>query len=238
MIGILLRIADDGARRMLVAYLVVVTIASLLISAAFVTLLPLTTALLSDEPESALPTLGLHIAFGLLAGCLDFASTLLGQRAGARLILRMHELLAERLARLPLGWFDAERTGSVSNVTTRGVTFAANAPESMIRPMLYGLVPPSVVSLVMFTVDWRLGLCFLAAAIVVAIVYRWAQTRDRRFEEVADQSDAEGAARVIEFAAAQPAVRASGPDSLGERSVRAALVFQRAAKRADRKSVV
>lgn len=232
MIKILMRIGDAPARRMLVAYLVVVTAATLMASAAFVTLFPLMLALSSGEPASALPALGLLAAFGLLAGCLDFTATLLGQRAGARLILRMHELLAESAARLPLGWFDAERTGTVSNVATRGVTFAANAPESMIRPMLYGLVPPSVVSLAVFVVDWRLGLCFLIAVVVVAVVYRWAQARDGRLEEAVDERDEEGAARVMEFAAAQPAVRAAGPDSLGERSVREALVAQRAAKRA------
>ncbi|MFV2175664.1 ABC transporter ATP-binding protein [Actinomadura sp. LOL_016] len=232
MIRFLMRIGDTSARRMLSAYLVVVTFATLLTSAAFVLLIPLTTALLSDDPESALPVLGLLTVFVLLAGCFDVASTIIGQRAGGRLILRMHRLIAERMARLPLGWFDAEHTGSISNVTTRGVTFAANAPESMIRPMLYGLVPPTVVSLAIFVVDWRLGLCFLGAVILVAVVYRWAQARDVRFDEAADRRDDDGAARVIEFAAAQPAVRAAGPDSLGERSVRTALVEQRAAKRA------
>ena len=81
-----------------------------------------------------LPALGLLAVFALLAGACDFAATLIGQRAGARFILHMHQLIAERTARLPLGWFDAERTGAISNVITRGVTFAANAPESMIRP--------------------------------------------------------------------------------------------------------
>jgi ATP-binding cassette subfamily B protein len=232
MIRFLMRIGDHPARRMLLAYLTVVTLATLLTSGAFLTLFPLLTALFSAEPVTALPALGLLVAFGSLAGCFDVAATLIGQRAGARLVLRMHQLIAERIARLPLGWFDAERTGSIGNVTTRGVTFAANAPESMIRPMLYGLVPPSAVSLAMFPVDGRLGLCFLTAVIVVAVVYRWAQTRDGRFEQAADDQDEEGAARVIEFAAAQPAVRAAGPDSLGERSVRTALVAQRDAKRA------
>ncbi|GAA4996093.1 ABC transporter ATP-binding protein [Actinopolymorpha pittospori] len=232
MIRFLMRIGDTRARRMLAAYLVVVTVATLLTSAAFVTLLPLTTALLSDEPASMLAPLGLLVAFAVLAGMCDVTATLIGQRAGARFILRMHQLIAERTARLPLGWFDAERTGSISNVTTRGVTFAANAPESMIRPMLYGLVPPTLVSLAMLRVEWRLGLCFLLAAGLVAVVYRWAQARDGRFEQAVDASDEEGAARVIEFAAAQPAVRAAGPDSLGERSVRTALAEQRTAKRA------
>ena len=232
MIGLLLRISDPPARRVLVAYVVVMILATLTASATFVTLVPLLTALLSGQPASALPVLGLLAGLGLLAACLDFTATLLGQRAAARLILRMHQLLAERTARLPLGWFDAERTGAISNVTTRGVTFAANAPESILRPLLYGLVPPSVVSLAMFVVDWRLGLCFLIAVVLVAVVYRWAQARDARLERAADERDEEGAARVIEFSTAQPAVRAAGPDSLGERSVRAALVAQRAAKRA------
>ncbi|WP_213451848.1 ABC transporter ATP-binding protein [Rhizomonospora bruguierae] len=231
MIRFLIRIGDAPARRMLVAYCVVVAGATLLTSAAFVTILPLTIALLSDEPASALPALGMLVAFGLVAGCLDVTGTLLGQRAGARLILRMHELIAERVARLPLGWFDVDRAGSISNVTTRGVTFAANAPESMLRPMLYGLVPPSIVGLVMFVVDWRLGLSFLLGGGVVVVVYRWALARDGRVEQAADARDEDGAARVIEFAAAQPAVRAAGPGSLGERSVRAALVAQRAATR-------
>jgi hypothetical protein len=77
MIRTLMRIGDAPARRMLVAYCVVVACATLLTSAAFVTILPLTIALLSDDPASALSVLGMLVTFGLLAGVLDFTGTLL-----------------------------------------------------------------------------------------------------------------------------------------------------------------
>ena len=230
MIRVLLRIGDAPARRLLIALLVVVAIAALIASSMFVLLLPLTSALLSDDPASALPTLGLLVAAGLIAGFFDISATLISQHMSSRYILRMHQLIAERTTQLPLGWFDAERIGAISNLTTRGVTFTSLAPELILRPIVYGIVPPAIVGLTMFAVDWRLGLSFLASVIALVAVYRWATNRDESLENVADHHDAEGAARVIEFAAAQPAVRAAGPNSLGEKSVRDALKAQLASR--------
>ncbi|MFI6368786.1 ABC transporter ATP-binding protein [Nocardia sp. NPDC050630] len=189
-------------------------------------------ALFSTDPASAVAAAAVLAGFGLAAGCLDVAATLIGQRAGARYILRMHELIGLRAARLPLGWFDTERTGPISHMVTRGVVFAANAPDTIWRPMLHGLLAPAVAAAAAVVIDWRLGLCLLSGVGLVAVVYRWTRARRDRWERAVDRHNEEGAARVLEFAAAQPAVRAAGPDSLAERSVRDALRAQRAATRA------
>jgi ATP-binding cassette, subfamily B, bacterial IrtB/YbtQ len=232
MIRTLMRIGDVRCRWMLRSYLLVAVGSAVLVGGVLLAVVPLARALFSGDPAGAVPVAVTIAALGLAAGCLDVVATVLGQRAGARYILRMHELIAERAAQLPLGWFDTERTGPISHMVTRGVVFAANAPESILRPMLHGLLAPTVVSVASLAIDWRLGLCLTTGVVAVAAVYRWTRARGARFEREVDLQNEAGATRVLEFAAAQPAVRAAGPDSLAERSVRDALRAQRGAAEA------
>lgn len=229
MIRLLFRFADPVARRRLAGYLVVAAAASITVSLLLIALLPLARAIFSDDPATALPWVWAIAGLGLAAGLLELVGTVLGQRAGATLILRMHEVIGARIMRLPLGWFDTERAGTISHLTARGVVFAANAPESILRSVLQAVVAPVLVSAAVVFVDPLLGGAMLLGIVLVVTVWMATRIRGQRLERIADDINHEGAARVLEFAAAQPAVRAAGPDSLAERSVRAALREQQIA---------
>lgn len=228
MIRILLRIADPTTRRMLRGFLTAAALSTVLAAATLASLIPLLRALFSTDPGTALPLLPVTAGLGLATAALDVFATVRGQRTGARLILCMHEVIAERVARLPLGWFDAERTGPISHLATRGVTFAANAPETILRPVLHALLAPAGVGLaVAVAVDPLIGACMLAGTAAVAVVWRTTRTKGQRLELAVDRTNEEGASGVLEFAAAQPAVRAAGPGSLAERALRGTLRAQR-----------
>ncbi len=229
MIRLLFRFADPVARRRLAGYLVVAATASITVSLLLIALLPLARAIFSDDPATALPWVWAIAGLGLAAGLLELVGTVLGQRAGATLILRMHEVIGARIMRLPLGWFDTERAGTISHLTARGVVFAANAPESILRSVLQAVVAPVLVSAAVVFVDPLLGGAMLLGIVLVVTVWMATRIRGQRLERIADDINHEGAARVLEFAAVQPAVRAAGPDSLAERSVRAALREQQIA---------
>lgn len=229
MIRRLYAIADADARRRLTTYLVLSAVAIMLVSTALVLLIPLIRALFSDDPAQALPSVIAIAAVGLAAMTIEIVSGMYGERTGAVLILRMHEVIGERIMRLPIGWFDSERIGTISALTSRGVTFAANAPNSFLRPVWQATVGPLVVATAVVFIHPVIGATMLLGGIAVVLVWRAVRAREQRFRLRSDQMNEEGTARVLEFAAAQPAVRAAGPDSLAERSVRAALREQRAA---------
>lgn len=229
MIRTMLRLAGTPARAQLMLYLVIAVGAAVLLGALLVSLIPLVRAVFSGDPASAVPLLVPVALLGLLAALLEFSAAIVGQRLGAALILRMHQLIGERATMLPLGWFDAERAGAISHLTTRGVTFAANAPESILRPVLQAIVAPTVVGLAVLVLAPPVGASMLAGIAAVTLAWLITRKRGHHLEQEADRMDHEGAARVLEFASAQPAVRAAGPDSLAERSVREVLRAQRKA---------
>ncbi|WP_217134951.1 ABC transporter ATP-binding protein [Leucobacter chinensis] len=227
MLRLLFRFADQHARRRLALYLTVTVAATLSIAGLLVSLVPLVGYLFSGDTDAALRTLGVVACFGVATAVLEFFGTVLGQRAGATLILRMHQVIGERVMRLPLGWFDTERAGALSHLTARGVTFAANAPESILRAVLQAVIAPLCVGLAMFAVDVPVAITMVVGILVVVIVWALTRSRGQQLERAADVIQQEGASRVLEFATAQPAVRAAGPDSLAERGVRRALTDQR-----------
>ncbi len=212
--------ADRGS---LVVYVTVLAVSSALIAAVLVLLVPLVRALFSQEPSRALePAVAIAIV-GSCAAAANIAMTVLGQRLGARYVLRMHDLIGDRVARLPLGWFDAERTGPISQLVTRGVPFAANAPDMMFRPLVQGVIAALAATVAALLVHPLLAGVTLVGAVAVGIAYRWSDAWATGLEHRADAAAAEASARVIEFADAQPAVRLAGPDSLAVRSVRASV---------------
>lgn len=237
MIRRLYAIADASGRARIVVYLALAAVEILLMSAMLVMLIPLARALFSGDPGSALPLIVAIASLGLLTAVAEVASSVFGQRMGGALILRMHETIGERIMALPIGWFDNERVGTISYLTSRGVTFAANAPSSFLKPVWQATVAPILVGVAVLWVDPIVGACMVTGGVLVVVVWRGVRRREQLLRERSDELNSEGAARVLEFAAAQPAVRAAGPDSLAERSVRDALREQlRAARRTLRAS--
>lgn len=229
MIRRLYAISDAAARRRLTTYLVLSAVVIVAVSATLVMLIPLVRALFSDDPARALPYVLSIATVGLVAMTIEIFSSMYGERSGAALILRMHEVIGEQIMRLPIGWFDSERVGTISALTSRGVTFAANAPNSFLRPVWQATVGPLIVAAAVLFIDPVIGVTMLLGGVAVFLVWHAVRAREQRLRVRSDQMNEEGAARVLEFAAAQPAVRAAGPDSLAERSVRTALREQRTA---------
>ncbi|WP_159573747.1 ABC transporter ATP-binding protein [Curtobacterium sp. 18060] len=235
MIRNLFRLVDDAERRALRRYLVLAVAATVLVSATIAALVPLIAALVdrsTGRPDADVVTpFVVLVCLGIAAGVLDVASTVVGQLLGGRLILRMHEVMADRIARLPLGWFTGDRASGLNTVAAGGVTFAANAPDSLFRPLLAATIAPVLPAVVLLIVEWRIGLVVIVGAVLVALVWRATRRRDAQFDARVDELNGEGSARVLEFASAQPAVRAAGADSIAERSVRSAIEGQRSAAR-------
>nr|WP_246372324.1 ABC transporter ATP-binding protein [Gordonia humi] len=230
MITDLFRIGDEQTDRVLRRYLASTVIAALCVAAAVGCLIPLADAMFSSRSSSTILSWAAAVAASAaVAAVLDWRGTLVAQDLSGRYIERMHALIADRVLRLPLGWFDTDRSGRLGRTVSFGVMFAANAVETMIRPVLQTLVLTAAVAGVLGVVDWPSGLCVLAAAAAVLGVFVWAHRRNHAAETRVDAANAEAASRVLEFARAQAVIRAAGPDSLGERATRAALADQRAA---------
>lgn len=226
MIAALWTIGGRRERRALIGYLIVLAAFVLLAAVPLILLAPVLAAVAAGEAARAVSLLVALGLAGVGAALCGLVATVVGQRVGSAFILRMHTLIGERMARLPLGWFDVERTGALSETVTRGVTFAANAPDMMLRPLLQALVTPAIAGIGLLFIDVRAGVCVLGSVLVVGVAYAWAQRATELLDVRSERHVEDGSARMIEFVTAQPAVRLAGPGSVAETHVRDAIERQ------------
>ncbi len=212
-----------------------VALAALLQGVCFALTVPVLDHLLSGAPETAWPWIGAM----LFVGCVQMAVRWYAQdrafRFGRRVASILHRRLGDHIVRLPLGWFVGGRSGEVSLLTSQGVPQLMSVPAHLLRPILEAVLIPAAAVVVLVVYEWRLALVVLVTAPLVAIVYHWSGNVVQRFDRSRHDASTEASARIVEYAQAQPVLRAfrsqeAGPgfldDALGgeRQAVRRALL--------------
>lgn len=222
-------LGEDAAplRRMLAGLLAGAVLQGL----GFALLLPVVDRLAAGDAAGAGWWL-LAVAAVLVAyATVHYLTQMAGYLTAIALSRRLFRRLGDHLAQLPLGWFDDERVGAVGRLTSNGVVDVMGMPAHLLRPLVNALVVPLTVAVVTLFVDWRLGLAILVAGPIVALVYRWSASQVER-SDLRSETAAIGAAnRLVEYARAQPVLRAFDHQGAGARLLDDALVTQRDADR-------
>ncbi|MET8778360.1 ABC transporter ATP-binding protein [Nocardia sp. NPDC004654] len=160
-----------------------------------------------------------HVWFVVIAGAAGLLVRLLCTAASAgighllddRVQLSFRRQLAERLGRVPLGWFARRRTGELAKVVGEDVSavhpFIAHTPGELVS----AFVVPLVSLIYLFTVDWRLTLITLVPVLLAVALVPLMMT-PTRLREQADFDAAMGriASSVVEFVQGIAVVKAFG----------------------------
>lgn len=160
-----------------------------------------------------------HVWFVVVAGAAGLLVRLLCTAASAgighllddRVQLSFRRQLAERLGRVPLGWFARRRTGELAKVVGEDVSavhpFIAHTPGELVS----AFVVPLVSLIYLFTVDWRLTLITLVPVLLAVALVPLMMT-PTRLREQADFDAAMGriASSVVEFVQGIAVVKAFG----------------------------
>lgn len=210
MIRMLLRVLGHAYARPVRHTIALMTTTAVAEGLSYVLLVPVLRALFGDTPGDARPWL---LAFGVaVAGyaILRYRSDLAGFRVGTTLLRGVYHRLGDHLARLPIGWYTADRVGEVSILAGRGVLQAMSVLAHLLAPLVAATVTPLTIVAVMLVFDWRLGLVALAAVPIVAVI--WVRTGRSLSAGDAERHarEQEAAGRVIEYLRAQPVLRAGG----------------------------
>ena len=223
MIRVLYAISDARNRRLLTILLTLIVTSSAALAAGLVSIALFFDALFSDGPGPA----GAYVLWAVAAvtvyAASDWATEIIAQNVSSEYIQRIHRLLADRAVELPLGFFEVDRSGQLGVTSTTGAFFAANAPGTMLRPIMHGAVSAGLGSVFLIFIDWRIGILAMSLAAIVLVSYRRLIARYKTTERVRGEQAERTAAQVLEFAQVQPVLRAAGPGSIGERSVRQAM---------------
>ncbi|MFC9892489.1 ABC transporter ATP-binding protein [Nocardia sp. NPDC127579] len=198
-------------------------------AAAYLLLVPVLQALFDGDLGRAwLWTAGMAVA---VAGVVvfGFQQAAIGLRIGVGMQRGLQTRLGDHLNALPLGWFEQRDAGPLSRLVVEQVREIQGLVAYLVAKICAGVIVPLGVALGMLFIDWRIALAMLLAAPVLYLVNgaaNRAYTRaDRRLHAAAAEADS----RVIEFAQAQPVLRAFGAVGRGNRALDAALAGQRSA---------
>jgi len=105
-------------------------------------------------------------------------------------------------------------------------------PAHLLQPIVTAYVTPVTIVLVSYAFDWRLGLALTAAGLVLAVTTRYVGTVTARADRFVDAAAAEAGSRIVEYAQAQPVLRAFGrAGTAPHRELATALLDQRRASR-------
>lgn len=150
-----------------------------------------------------------------------------GVGVGVAILQTGRHRLGAHVARLPMGWFNAQNTAKVSHLVTQGMMAVAQLPAHVFTPVISGVVAPLVVLALLFVQDWRLGLVgLLALPLLLGVLLLTA--RMGRWADAAFQHDfAQAGQRMVEFAQAQSVLRAFQGGGQSTRFVAQAMDRQR-----------
>ncbi|WP_336215917.1 ABC transporter ATP-binding protein [Nonomuraea sp. LPB2021202275-12-8] len=210
MIRMLLRVLGPEYARPIRRTVALMTTAAVAEGLSYALLVPVLRALFGSDPAAAWPSL---IAFGAVvvvyAG-LRYTSDLSGFRVGTTMLRGMYHRLGDHLARLPIGWYSANRVGEVSALASGGVLQAMSVIAHLLAPSISASVTPLTIIVVMLAFNWHMGLAALVAVPIVAAIQLWTGRSTAATDAERAERDHEATGRVIEYLQAQPVLRAGG----------------------------
>ena len=204
---------------------------SILTGIGFALLVPLLRATFDGDYDTAWIWLGAMAGVLAAYGVVRWITQMLGFISAINLGRGLFERLGDKIAQLPLGWFDATRVGSLSRLTSQGVIDVMGVPAHLLRPVVNAFVTPVTVIILMFAFDWRLALAAAITAPLAWLVYQWSAGLVEKTDHRADDAKVDASNRVVEFAQTQAVLRGFGYATRSFKQLDDALQEQRDAGR-------
>ncbi|MFI7671172.1 ABC transporter ATP-binding protein [Nocardia sp. NPDC049526] len=196
---------------------------------AYLLLVPVLEALFADDLGRAWTwTMWMLVAVAVLI-VFGYRQAVLGLRIGVGMQRGLQTRLGDHLNALPLGWFESHEAGPISRIVVENVRELQGLVAYLLTKVLTSIIVPLGVAVGMLFIDWRISLAMLLAAPVLFAVNGLGGRAYTRSDERMHQAAAEADSRVVEFAQAQPVLRAFGAVGAGNRALDGALARQRSA---------
>lgn len=179
-------------------------------------LLPLLQSLIAGDYEAATGQLAVVVVLGIVHCIISYGADLRGYFVGISQVSQsIQHRVGDHMAKLPLGWFTGERAGQISTLLSKNLQMVMNLPSMFLRQLTLSITTPCVVAVLFFLVDWRIGLAFVVMTPLLYLGVRSMQKNAGEGHREEEKANAELAARVIEFAHAQPVLRSASRGEKG-----------------------
>lgn len=131
--------------------------------------------------------------------------------------------IADRVLKLPLGWFNAEREAAIASAMSREINTISHLASIILPAIINAFVVPTVMLIAVLFVDWTLAVIMTITIPFLAVVWKMMRTAATRASEIETEAAVSAAGRLIEFARLQPVLRATGVTKLGWKPLDSAL---------------
>jgi ATP-binding cassette subfamily B protein IrtB len=206
----LVRVIGAQERRPMLSHLVAVTGYAVLQGVAFALLVPVLRALLGGDVTAAARWLAVFAAVAVAACVLYCVQAMRGFTTAVSSTEALYRRFGNHLGTLGVGWFSSAKIGTLTRLATAGIGEITTVFAHLLAPMVTAIVTPLTVLAVMVFLDWRLALAMAVTVPLLYASYRWTTTVIGRADEQVDTAIAEANERIVEFAQAQPVLRAFG----------------------------
>jgi ATP-binding cassette, subfamily B, bacterial IrtB/YbtQ len=206
----LVRVVGARQLRPMRSHLVAVVGYAVLQGAAFALLVPVLRALLGGDMTTAVRWLAVFAAVAVAACLLYCVQAMRGFTTAVSSTEALYRRFGNHLGALGVGWFSSTKIGKLTRLATTGIGEITTVFAHLLAPMVTAVVTPLTVLVVMVFLDWRLALAMAVTVPVLYVSYRWTTTVIGRADEQVDAAIADANERIVEFAQAQPVLRAFG----------------------------
>ncbi|MDZ5602776.1 ABC transporter ATP-binding protein [Pseudomonas sp. RP23018S] len=171
-------------------------------------LAPILSALLhGDSTQAGLWLMALAGALGL-----GWPLRLWVERAGVAVALDLlrngRQHLGEHVARLPLGWFSTAHTARLGHLINHGLMALAQLPAHVFTPLISGALSALVVVGALCLLNGTLGLIAVLGLPLLFVTLRYSARLAQRSGQAYETHFIASSQRLLEFAQAQPVLRA------------------------------
>lgn len=129
-------------------------------------LLPAITSLVTGQPVLGLGVTGWIVVLACLAvlgGVANYFQLSRGYSVAMFFIRVAHDMIGNRVATLPLGWFNKPLAGKLSRMVSTELMMAGEIIAHFVSPFISNLVVSLVVLILTYTWDVRLGITLTVA---------------------------------------------------------------------------
>ena len=144
----------------------------------------------------------------LLASVFSFWGTKLSYAAGLGFMKNVQKIVGNKVARLPLGWFQADSAGRLSRMVTQEMLSTGQTAAFFIGQLVKNVSAVIVFCIAIWFWNWQLGILLTLAIPVLFLLMKISQVCVGKGNSLEDAAEQEIASRVVEFYHCQGALRA------------------------------
>lgn len=139
---------------------------------------------------------------------LEFMSSATAYGSALDMIRNLLHRIGDKLARLPLGWFQQSSAGNLSRVASQDLMALGNSLAHLLGKLIRNLCTVVIVAIGVLIWNWRLGLIVVISIPIMWILLKLSQYFITKGKRISDPAEQEISDRIVEFARCQGALRA------------------------------